>query len=325
MPRSSNQKIKLTAVRNILLENTNPSHPITVNEIIKELKAMGISAERKSIYNDMETLKMLGVDIQTVRNRTVGYYIDKREFDISELKLLIDSVRASKFIPEKQSTKLIEKLSSLACIHDRPSLNREVFVSDRAKKLNGDIFATLDIIHSAMESNVSIHFKYFQWTVEGQKEYRKNGEYYSVSPWSLVWDDSTYYLVGFDNDLGEIRHYRVDKMALAKTTLNQRLGKEEFKKYNITAYSGAVFGMFGGEMQRVTLSCANRLANIMLDRFGSDTPIIKDGDRFRIHANVVPSPVFLGWVLSFGREAEILAPKEVRENYLKLSGRTEKI
>jgi len=318
MPRSSNQKRKLSIIRDLLYEKTNASHPITVKEVIAELNAMGISAERKSIYDDMETLQVLGEDIKTVRGRATGYYIDNRNFDLSELKLLIDAVRASKFIPEKQSKNLMAKLSSLACVHDRPSLNRQVFVSNRAKSLNDDIFSTIDILHEAMEKDLSVSFKYFQWTVDGRKEYRKNGERYNISPWSLVWDDSTYYLVGFDNEKGELRHYRVDKMSKALLSNMARQGKEEFKKYDIKSYSGAIFGMFGGEMERVTISCANRLANVMLDRFGNKTPIIKQGDRFRITVNVVPSPVFLGWVISFGDEAEIIEPQNIKEKYDRL-------
>ncbi len=318
MPRSSNQKRKLSIIRDLLYEKTNASHPITVKEVIAELNAMGISAERKSIYDDMETLQVLGEDIKTVRGRATGYYIDNRNFDLSELKLLIDAVRASKFIPEKQSKNLMAKLSALACVHDRPSLNRQVFVSNRAKSLNDDIFSTIDILHEAMEKDLSVSFKYFQWTVDGRKEYRKNGERYNISPWSLVWDDSTYYLVGFDNEKGELRHYRVDKMSKALLSNIPRQGKEEFKKYDIKSYSGAIFGMFGGEMERVTIACANRLANVMLDRFGNKTPIIKQGDRFRITVNVVPSPVFLGWVISFGDEAEIIEPRDIKEKYDRL-------
>ncbi len=318
MPRSSNQKRKLTVLREILYENTNPSHHLTVKEIIALLNAKGISAERKSIYDDIETLRVLGEDIVSVRGRSTEYYIQNREFDLSELKLLIDAVRASKFIPESQSKNLMSKLSSLACVYDRPSLNRQVFVSNRAKKPDGNIFATVDVLHEGMEKNLSVNFKYFQWTVDGKKEYRNNGKPYTISPWSLVWDDSTYYLIGFDNEKQELRHYRVDKMQSAKITSQPRQGKEDFEKYDIDSYSGAVFGMFGGKVERVTLSCANRLANVVLDRFGSETPLIKDGDRFRVHINVIPSPVFLGWVISFGKEMEIISPEDVREKYKQL-------
>ena len=311
MPRSGNQKQKLAVLRSILLEYTSKNHPMTMKEIIAELKSRGISAERKSIYNDIETLIMLGTDVKTARGRTVGYYIDKREFEISELKLLVDAVSSSKFIPESQSKQLIKKLTSLTDVHDRPSLNRSVFVSDRVSEVDSDVLDTVDKIHIAIESDRDIAFSYFQWTPEKKKELRRNGERYRVSPWALVWDDNNYYLVGYDLTYSEMRHYRVDKMIRAGITDFKRSGEEEFKKFNISSYSKSVFGMFGGEPMRITLSCANRLANTMLDRFGSDTVILKDGDRFRITVNIVPSPVFFGWVLSFGGDVKILSPESV--------------
>ncbi len=313
MAKSSNQKKKLALLRSILLERTSETHPITMREIITALASYGISAERKSIYDDLEALRELGLDVQKVTGRYSGYYVGKREFELPELKLLVDAVRASKFITEKKSATLIKKLASLANEHDRKSLNRAVFVSNRTKSDNEDIYKAVDIIHEAIEDNVCISFAYFSWTPEKKKELRRDGKRYHVSPWALVWDDSNYYLVGFDNDKNEIRHYRVDKMLRLTRSETERQGKDEFEKFDLSSYSGSVFGMFGGKAERVTLSCANRLANVMLDRFGSDVTILNDGDRFRIHVNVVPGPVFFGWVMSFGGDVEIIAPESVKE------------
>ncbi len=312
MPRSANQKKKLSVLRMVLLERSDETHPLTMKELIDALAAHGISAERKSIYNDLETLRELGLDICTVRGKTTGYFIGAREFELPELKMLVDAVRASKFITEKKSAVLIKKLSSLANVHDRKALNRAVFVSNRTKSENEDIYYTIDRIHEAMESNKNIVFRYFSWTHEKKRELRRNGELYSVSPWSLVWDDSNYYLVGYDIQTKEIRHYRVDKMLKARITQEARTGEDEFRKYDISSYSGAVFGMFGGKPERVTLSCANRLANVMLDRFGNDITVMKESnERFRITVNIVPSPIFLGWVISFGGDVNIVSPEDV--------------
>lgn len=310
MPRHVNQKKKLPILRSVLLERSDETHPLSMKELIAALKAHGINAERKSIYNDLETLKELGLDIRTVRGRTVGYYVGSREFELPELKLLVDAVRASKFITEKKSASLIKKLAQLANMHDRKALNRAVFVSNRTKTGNEDIYGTVDRIHDAMEADVDITFKYFQWTASKEKELRRNGSRYCASPWSLVWDDSNYYLVGYDRDSRAIRHYRVDKMLDARVEDTRREGREEFEKYDINSYSGAVFGMFGGAVERITLSCTNRLANVMLDRFGSSVPILKDGDdRFRITVNVAASPIFFGWVIGFGGEVKIISPE----------------
>ena len=319
MPRSANQKKKLAILRSVLLERSDESHPLTMKELISILAAYGISAERKSIYSDIETLRELGTDIRTVRGRTVGYYVAAREFELPELKLLVDSVRASKFITEKKSTQLIKKLSSLASVHERRALNRAVFVSNRAKSMNEDIYETVDVIHLSIETDVDITFQYFRWTPEKKKELQRDGGLYRVSPWSLVWDDSNYYLVGYDLQKCEIRHFRVDKMINAAMTDSKRSGEEEFRKYDITSYSGAVFGMFGGEIERVALSCSNRLANVMLDRFGKDVTVMKESeDRFRITVNIAPSPIFLGWVLSFGGEVSIVSPDHVAERLARL-------
>ena len=312
MPRSANQKKKLSILRSVLLERSDETHPIPMKELISALAAHGIKAERKSIYSDLESLRELGMDIKTVRGKSCGYYVASREFTLPELKLLVDAVRASKFITEKKSAALIKKLSALANLHDRRSLNREIFVSNRTKSMNEDIYSTVDVIHDAIEAGVDITFKYFQWTPEKKKELRRNGSDYRVSPWSLVWDDSNYYLVGFDTDSNEIRHYRADKMLDVKMTENPRSGESEFKKFDISSYSGAVFGMFGGKAERVTLSCADRLANVMLDRFGKDIVLMKDGEgRFTISVNVVPGPIFLGWVISFGDDVRIVSPESV--------------
>ncbi len=322
MPRSANQKKKLAVLRSILLERTGVGHPMTMKEIIRALDTYGISAERKSIYDDIETLRELGTDIRTVRGKTVGYYVAERDFELAELKMLVDAVRSSKFITESKSAQLIKKLSSLAGAHDRNALNRVVFVSNRAKSMNEDIYTTVDRIHEAIEQNLCIRFRYFSWTYDKKKELRKGGEFYNVSPWSLVWDDSNYYLIGFDNDKQELRHYRVDKMLRTSVTDSARIGREEFEKYDITSYSGAVFGMFGGKPERVALSCAKSRANVIFDRFGTDITVLDDGDSFRIHATIVPSPVFIGWVLGFGGDVKVLSPdhvvqtlKEIQDNY----------
>ena len=318
MPRLSNQKRKLVFLREILLEYTDEKHPMTMKEIINQLALKGIPAERKSLYDDLETLKVLGTDIRTVRNKTVGYYVASRDFEISELKLLVDAVASSKFIPAKNGNQLVKKLTNLAGIHDRPSLNRQIFVSNKNPSLESELFSAVDRIHEAIESDCDIMFKYFGWTVRKEKEFRRNGEFYKISPWSLVWDDSSYYLVGFDTEKGEIRHFRVDKMTNVKVTETKRSGKEQFKLFDIQSYSNAAFGMFGGKMEKVTLRCHKRLANVMLDRFGSRTVILNDGETFRITVNVIPSPIFLGWVWSFGKEVEIISPQSVIDEFNKL-------
>ncbi len=318
MPRSSNQKKKLSILRNVLLERSDESHPLSMKELISALNAHGISAERKSIYDDLDKLRELGLDVRVLKGKTAGYYVGKREFELPELKLLADSVVSSKFVPAKDSEKLIEKLSAFANVHDRKALKREVFVSNRVKNVNESSFNTVDTIHEAIENNKTLSFSYFNWTAKKQKELRRNGARYFISPWSLALDDGNYYLIGYDNEKGELRNFRVDKMLNPVVLDRPRLGEKEFADYDINSYSGAVFGMFGGKPERVTLSCKNRLANVIIDRFGSNITILNDEDRFRISVEVIPSPVFYGWVMSFGGEVEILSPENVKKDYFEI-------
>ncbi len=315
MPRSMNQKKKLSIIRSLLLERSDALHPISMREIISALNAHGISAERKSVYNDIEALRELGLDVKAVKGKYAGYYVEDREFDIAELKLLVDAVHASKIIPEKNSAALIKKLTSFANVYDRKSLNRAVFVSNKAKTVNSEIYKSIDLIHEAMESDKNISFVYFRWTADKKKEFGRNGKRYRISPWSLAWDDSNYYLIGYDIERCELRHFRVDKMMKVIKSETKRSGGDEFAKYDIGSYSGAVFGMFGSTPERVTLSCQNRLANVILDRFGSDIVILNDGETFRTTVNVIPSPVFLGWIMSFGGKVKITSPEHVKKEF----------
>ena len=212
------QKQKLLYLQKIMLEKTDENHGLTINEIKDELESYGIKAERKSLYDDIEILQSFGLDICTVRTNTVKYYIGNRDFQIPELKLLVDAIQSSKFITRKKSLELIEKLGHLVSENDGSQLRREVYVTNRVKTVNEHIYYNVDKIHNAISENKKISFQYFKWeldTTNGNKivkTARKNGEAYRVSPWALCWDDENYYLIAYDSEAEIIKHYRVDKM-----------------------------------------------------------------------------------------------------------------
>ena len=320
MPKSANQKKKLILLRGILLEKTDGEHGISMAEIINSLAAYGIKAERKSIYDDLNALRELGLDVQMRRDRGVTYYVKDRDFSSAELKLLADAAGSSKFIPLEKSRELNKKLASLAGSGERKSLKRDFYVSNRADGQNADIYKNIDVISESINEDCDVEFKYFGWDARKNKSFHRDGRKYRVSPWSLIWDDSNYYLAGYDHEYKEIRHYRVDKMqAAVSLPETRRTGKEEFEKYDVAgACAGAMFGMFGGTAERVTLRCASSCANVMIDRFGRNTVILNDGETFRIHVNVVPGETFYGWVAGFGGKVSVLAPERVAREYAEL-------
>ena len=178
--------------------------------------------------------------------------------------------------------------------------------------MNESIYYIVDAIHNAISENKKIKFQYFQWNVKKEMELRHNGAWYHISPWGLSWDDENYYLVGYDSDAGQIKHYRVDKMLHIQMCEEKREGKEHFKKLDMADYAKKSFGMFGGEEQEVRLLVDNSLAGVIVDRFGKDVMMIpKDKSHFIVNVEVHVSRQFLGWIFSLGENVKIVGPEKV--------------
>jgi len=313
MPKGTNQKFKLYRLGQIMLEKTDDDHYITMPEIISALGEYDITADRKSIYNDLKDLDRLGIEVEgeSFGNR-YRYHVINRPFELPELKLLVDAIQSSKFITERKSNALIKKLEKMVSKYEAMKLQRQVYVSGRIKTMNESIYYTVDAIHNAISENRKIKFQYFQWNVKKEMELRHNGAYYHISPWGLSWEHENYYLVGYDSDADKIKHYRVDKMLHIQMSKEEREGKDHFKKLDMADYAKKSFGMYGGKEQKVKLLVENSLAGVMIDRFGKDTMIIPaDADHFTVNVDVHVSNQFLGWVISLGEGVRIVAPEEV--------------
>ena len=315
MARSAYQKLKPLYIMNYLLQNSDEDHLFSMSQLIEHLAAHGIPSERKSVYDDIEALRVFGLDIvQGGSGKNAGYYIANRSFELPELKLLVDSVQSSKFITHKKTATLIKKIETLASIHEAQLLNRQVFVKNRIKTMNESIYYNIDAIQSGISQNKKIQFKYFEYTVQKTRHYRKDGAFYVVSPFAMTWDDENYYLVAFDSQAGIIKHYRVDKMTEISSTEEDRDGLDAYQALDMAVYARKVFGMFSGEEESVQLRFENHLVGAVLDRLGQDVFIIADGDdHFTVRADVVVSPQFFAWVTGFGAAAQIIGPDDVVE------------
>jgi len=313
MARSSYQKLKPLYIMNYLLQNSDENHPVTVQQMIAFLETQGISAERKSIYSDIEALRFFGLDIVQAENgRFTGYYVASRKFELPELKLLVDSVQSSKFITHKKTATLIKKIEQLASVHEAQLLNRQVFVANRIKTMNESIYYNVDEIHNGISQNRKIRFKYFEYTVAKERKHRRNGEFYIVSPFAMTWDDENYYLVAYDSAAGMIKHYRVDKMEKISLVDEPRDGLDAYKALDMAVYAKKTFGMFTGQEEHVALRFENRLVGAVMDRLGRDTFIVPDGpDHFTVKTDVIVSPQFFAWVLGFGGGAQVIGPEPV--------------
>ena len=316
MPRSDKQKLKLMYLIKLFEERTDVSHGLSMTDIIEALSEEGITAERKSIYADISALNEFGYDIvKDIEGKACVYKLVERDFEIAELKLLVDAVQSSKFITESKSNKLIKKIEGLASNNEAKSLHRQVYVANRIKTTNESVYYNVDDIQKAISENHKVSFQYFQWNPNKEKELRHNGMRYEISPWALTWDDENYYMVGYDSKEAKIKHYRVDKMLKIEIMADsKREGKALFKDMDMAVYSKKIFGMFGGVEETVVLECKNGISGVIIDRFGTEVDIIKrEADSFTVRVNVQISPQFLGWVFSLGENIKIISPDSVIE------------
>lgn len=298
----------------ILMEQTDEQHPMTVNELIEELTKYDITAERKSIYTDIELLIEFGLDIICLKGRANQYFIGARDFELPELKLLVDAVQSSRFITYKKSEHLISKLERLASVHEAKQLHRHVVVSDQIKTLNENIYYNVDEINKAIQEDKQVRFKYFDYSLDKEVEYRKNGEWYYASPYALMWDDDNYYMVAYYEKYQDISNFRVDRMENIETLDVEQIKIDCDMGFNVADYSKKMFRMFSGETDKVKLRFDNSLINVVLDRFGKGIEIIKcDNDSFTIEVEIVVTNTFLSWIFMFGDKGRILEPIFLKE------------
>lgn len=319
MAIANNHKLGLLYTMRILLEQTDDDHVLNASELIEKLAEYDIKADRRTIYSNVEILQDYGIDILKVEGGVGGYYVGSREFELPELKLLVDAVQSSKFITLKKTQELIGKIEQLTNEQKARELNRAVFIRNRIKPGNETIYYNVDGIHDAMNHDRQIAFSYAEWTTDKKLVPKRDGADYRVSPWALTWDDENYYLIAFDegreDEEGRIKHFRVDKMLNLRVLDEEREGAEDFKDFDLASFAKKTFGMYGGREVDVTLRCDKALAGVILDRFGTGVMLIPEKDQFSLTVPVAVSHQFFGWVTGIGPGMEITAPEDVRREY----------
>lgn len=317
MPKGTNQKLKLYYLSRIMTEKTDDEHMITMPEIRQALEAYGVTADRKSLYDDFETLRVLGIDVIGEKvGRNYYYHVGSKQFELAELKLLVDAIQSSKFITEKKSNELIKKLTSMASEYEATQLKRQVVVQGRVKTMNESIYYFVDDVHRAIAENKQIRFEYMKWNAEKKLE-RRREKPYVVSPWALTWDDENYYLIAFDEEADRIKHFRVDKLKSIQILEEKRTGRDKFKEFNLAKYAKMSFGMFSGDPVNVKIGFDNEMAGVFIDRFGEDIMIhpAKKKGWSEFSVDVALSDQFFGWIFALGTKVKILGPKNVVQKY----------
>ncbi|MBR1862089.1 MAG: WYL domain-containing protein [Lachnospiraceae bacterium] len=318
MAKTSGQKTKIIHILNFLRKYTDENHTLTTTQIQEKLSELGITADRKTLYSDISCLTEMGYNIVQEPTRTGGgWKLVNRDFELAELKLLVDAVQSSRFITTKKSRELIKKLGSLVSDYDSSKLNRQVYVASRIKSENESIFYIVDSIHRAIQENKQISFTYLSWNIS-KELVPKGKEKRIVSPWALIWNDENYYLVAFDAEAEVFKHFRVDKMSKVNVLNDKRLGQKAFSKYDIGSYADSTFGMMGGKSENIVLDFPESLVGVVIDRFGKDVSLsFGEDSRLRLRTKVVVSGQFFGWLSGLGTDCVIHSPAKVREDYIR--------
>jgi len=318
------KKYKCLYLMKIFLEETDEDHVLTISQLSEQLQKYGFDpVSPKTLYEDIEELRRFGVNVEyDHEGRSYFYRVLNRDFHLAELKLLVDSVQASKFITESKSAELIKKLEKLASRHQGQELQRQVLITGRVKSMNESIYYNVDAINNAINLNSQITFQYFQYDREKNQVLRHDGALYVVSPWTLVLDNENYYLVAYDEKSAKIKHYRVDKMLKIQQNGMPRNGQDEFNRESYARKS--VFGMYGGKLTPVTLEAKNDMAGILIDRFGKDIVMIPiDEEHFETRVEVALSLQFYGWLIGLGPGIRLTGPtpavKELKAHIRRLS------
>lgn len=314
MARSSNQKQKILYIEKMFREESDELHPLTVNMIIEKLDKLGVAAERKAIYSDIELLRdVIGMDICNDKNKY--YYLASRDFEFEELQLLADAVACSKFISEDKSRELVGKISHLSSDFQANDLQRSVIVANRVKTVNKKIYYNINKIHEAIKNGKQITFRYFNYDIHKKKVFRNSDGRYKMSPYHLAWEDENYYCIGYYEKYGTISNFRVDRMEDVEVSEEDTVLSKDFA---LAEYTRKIFGMFAGkETVRVKLRFDNSLTSVVMDKFGSDITMHKfDESNFCISKDVNVSPTFYGWLFQLGKKAEILEPLSIRQEFI---------
>lgn len=309
---SPKNKLKLLEIRDLLLRETDDGHAISTQQIIDFLASKNIRSERKSIYHYIQLLEDYGMDIITEKDKQNWYHVANREFQLAELKLLVDAIKFSKFITQSKSVELIEKIKTLTSKHEAQLLQRDDLVTGRLKTRNNSIYLNVDAIHDAILGKYKLKFKYFDYDINKEVKYRKNSDFYVVIPVFLCWDDEKYYCITYHEQHDDYVVYRVDKMREVNVVYQKHTIDK--KPEDIEKYCDQLFNMFSGVEKKITMRFERDLLNVVIDRFGMDVNIKPMDDQwFEICETVYVSPTFLSWMIQFQDKAKIIEPKDVVE------------
>ena len=313
MSKSSEQKIRLLVLYDILKSESDEERPLSTNELIEKLAEYGITATRQTIYDDIEMLNAFGYEILCNHGRYNRYFVGDRTFELPEVQILLLAIGASKSLSGKKSAVLSGKITELLGNVQAEKV-KELLTENECEYGNETIYYSIDTITTALLEKRKLSFLYFDYGSRGERKYRKDKERYEVNPLGMVYSGECFYLVCFHDKYGNPASYRIDKMDEVRVEDEPITQKKEYEKFDLKAYKCETFGMYYGEKTDVTLSFPKELLDIVVERFG-DIPISSRGADYLIKPTVRVSKTFFAWLTMFEGKIRIISPQEVAGQY----------
>ncbi|MBR2539753.1 MAG: WYL domain-containing protein [Mogibacterium sp.] len=310
---------KLTGILKLLYENTDAEHSMDTYQIMDALESMGYGRpDRKTIDSNIKyIIEDLGMGIRKEKGKPNRYRWVEREFDLAELKMLVDAVYSSRFITKRKSREIIAKLKDLTSVHQASTLNRELYMSNSFKNDGSDVMANTDLINEAIKTGHRLRFTLACYDIDKNEVLRDDGKVYEVSPFGLVWNNDFFYMVGSPAGTEEVCSYRLDQMRDTVITKTEAVAKPN--DLSLDKYSSCIFDMTSGDTIDVVLKCKAYTMGSIIDRFGKNfySEEISD-DTFSAKLTVDASPAFYAWLFQFGGDIQIVEPESAREGFKKL-------
>lgn len=318
----ANSKTRILAVYEILKSMSDEEHPVNAKLIIDELGKSGYDCERKTVYSDIEALNDYGIEVLHTDYPRKGYFLADRSFEVSEIGLLIDAVLSANFITPKKTIQLVEKLKEFLSKNQYAEVLKNTFINNRKKCDNEEIFYNIDTIRKAIKKKKKVSLSYYKHTLKSGHFIEKSYKTMVVSPYALLWQDDFYYLVCNNQKYNNLMHLRLDRIKKAEILDEDFRHFSEVSEYtdefNISDYASKTFNMFSGVAEDITLKCNINILNQVIDKFGNDIFVRTSDDNHLIFdSKVYISEGFIGWILSFGKEIEVLKPLSLREKVSK--------
>jgi len=327
MAARQGQKLKQFYIIDILKKYTDEDHPMPATEICDRLAKLGVTAERKSVYNDIEQLIDYGFDIIQTRVPKAGYFLGSRQFEVPEIYLLADAVRTAKFITPKKTRELVSKLQDMLSIYQTTSIENGIYIDSESKCTNEEIFYSIDAISRAIGNKKKITFKYGVRTLLPDRSIKVSYKERKISPYALTWQDDHYYLIGNYEKYDNLAHFRIDRMRSVEQIDEPYRPFKEVSSYkdifDVADYTKRLFNMYGGKLENVDLRCKIEILEQITDRFG-DKIFVRDvtDTHFAFTTKAVISDAFVTWLMNYGEKIEVISPNFLKE---KIKQRAEEI